>query len=238
MRSRRRMIGSEAEKVCRPGTSLFVCCITQALPWTVGLRPCRAEEADGHVKQIVGRNGEAANPYWRLSNFLGNRLNYALAFLPVARQRSFDAVLNHAELIAAVCEAFATERPARFTSNSSIEATYGDDEVDRAEAVFASRTPDTLQSMDVGIGAGSPEVWLNKPARDYFMPGFARLVLQKQGKHGFDLDDFLSILAPDVISAMNQSQKSAVSDVLECIRNRIDEGSAEFVDRRLKRLRS
>src|SRR5687767_15901126 len=113
---------------------------------------------------------------------------------------------TNAELIAAVVEAFQTKRPTQFTLQSPLDAAYGDDERDRAEAMFASRTPDTLHSTDVGIGAGWPEVFLIQPALDYFMPAFVRLVLEAvetDHDRGFQIDDFLSILAPNIISRMS-----------------------------------
>jgi hypothetical protein len=134
-----------------------------------------------------------------------------------------------ANLLAAVHNAFSFARPNRFTVDAS------DDEILRAEAMFASRTPETLQSSDIGIGAGWPEVWLTQSARDYYMPGFARLVLDNDG---FDVCDFFDILSPDRIAAFDEKQKNSIADVLEFIRDELCDHDKEILNRRLKRLRN
>jgi hypothetical protein len=92
-----------------------------------------------------------------------------------------------ADLLAAVRGAFSSStRPELFTVKSS------EYEVVRAESIFASRKPETLQSTDVGIGAGWPEVYLNQQAQNYYMPGFVRLILEADEDTGFEADDFLS----------------------------------------------
>jgi len=136
-----------------------------------------------------------------------------------------------AELLAEVRDAFSSSvRPELFTVKSF------DDEVVRAESIFASRTPETLRSTDVGIGAGWPEVYLNQQARNYYMPGFVRLVLEADEDTGFQAEDFFSILSPDRIQAWDQRQKAAIANVLDFIRDRLSEHGKEVVDRRLKRL--
>jgi hypothetical protein len=102
--------------------------------------------------------------------------------------------------------------------------------------VFASRSPESLQETDVGISAGWPEVFLTTEACHYYMPGFVRLILESDGESGFSLDDFLSILSPDLISTFGYSQRAAIALVLEAIRNREDDRGGELIDRRLKRL--
>jgi hypothetical protein len=136
------------------------------------------------------------------------------------------------DLLAAVCDAFSSSiRPQRFTVDSS------DDEVVRAESIFASRNPETLRSTDVGIGAGWPEVYLNQQSRIYYMSGFVRLVLETDAENGFQVDDFCKLLSPDRIDSLNQRQKVAIAAVLDFIRDRLHEHGKEILDRRLKRLR-
>jgi hypothetical protein len=142
-----------------------------------------------------------------------------------------------AGLIAAVREGFAIARPSRFTVSSDLAAAYGDNELDLADSVFESRTPDSLQSSDVGISAGWPEVYLTREARDYFMPGFVRLILESDDDARIELDDFLQILSPDCIAAMNRQQRLAISNVLGFVRDLMDDESRIVIDRRLRRLR-
>ena len=143
------------------------------------------------------------------------------------------------DLIAAIRASFSQAiRPDRFAVASAASGDWTDDEVDRAEAVFSSRTPETLQSTDVGTGAGWPEAFLTPSALHYYMPGFARLLLDARDDIGFGVDDFVSILPPDSIATLNPQQKAAIADLLNFIRNRLDDRGKQIVDRRLKRLRS
>jgi hypothetical protein len=63
-----------------------------------------------------------------------------------------------------------------------------------------------------------------------------RLILAREDDYGFCLDDFLSILSPDLIATFGPSQRAAIALVLEVIRERIDQRGQELIDRRLKRL--
>jgi len=140
------------------------------------------------------------------------------------------------ELIATVREAFSKEmRPKRFTVAETQFPGWSDVETRRAETVFASRDPETLQATDLGIGAGWPEIYLSEPGLHYYMPGFVRLVLED---NGFSLDDFLRILSPDRIRNMSQKRKAAITLVLKFVRDQVDERWQELIDRRLKRLRA
>ena len=145
-----------------------------------------------------------------------------------------------ADLMARIHEAFSSDadRPTRFTVPNSSE--WPDDEIDRAESLFASRTPETLVSTDVGIGAGWPEVFLTQPGLHYFMPGFGRLVLEMDNEStvGFTMEDFLSILSPERIRELNPRQKESIADLLDFIRTGRNVRISDVVDRRLKRLRA
>ena len=138
-----------------------------------------------------------------------------------------------ADLISAVRQAFSmVSRPERF----AIRSPGSDDEVERANSVFASRSPESLQATDVGISACWPENFLTTEACHYYMPGFVRLILEGDAESGFSLDDFLSILSPGLILTFSHSQRAAIASALEVIRKRVDQRGRELIDRRLKRL--
>ena len=143
-------------------------------------------------------------------------------------------------LLAAAREAFsAAARPKRFAVESPQSLQWGDYEIEDSNALFASRTPDTLQSDEVGIAAGWPENFLTRDAVNYYMPGFVRLALEDPLERGESLDVLLDVLSPNRIEGLGYRQKEAIADVLVFIRGRLVERGwkTEIVDRRLKRLR-
>jgi hypothetical protein len=121
------------------------------------------------------------------------------------------------DVLAAVRRAFAdVPRPERFT-----DCRHSSDRAEHEETLRA-HTPDTISLEQVGNAGWDPICFVTIEGFKYIMPGLARLALGR----GY-IAEFRFRLNDDRIARFTNEQRLATLDLLEFIRDEVENGMAE-----------